>query len=246
MFRNELCPVDFYTVEFPSGHVENFIDMKTSARIRAGASTIEFSPPEKCAVFERAYLTRQRLSDNGISMMLGSGSCDDVYTRSFYGMYKLPNFVRIACILKVAIPDHPLEIRPVTSLERVALCNVLHTLKAENKLDKIHRIKSRLKRFEAKEESNLFPFVFPIYPTRDKDEKVLDYRIFAVGVGWDQIKNKWRDKTVFETISTAKNSNFAITVTYDIDEDGIISSNLILEDRIKESEARQKEILGEI
>lgn len=246
--RKELCPVAMYSLMLPDMKITNGIDVSKPARLRVGVSQIQIAKPRDYGVFREAFTVNHKLytvsSSRSLEMLVGVGKdSDNEYTRTLYNYYNLPNFIRIAAIVKLEMPEEAnMEIRPVTSNERVALLNVVARLKRENKLNLIPKLKTRISSFNVKQESDLAPFVIPIYPVRSSNEKTLDYRIFMIGVGWNG--DSWKSNTSFEVITTRVqgSNNFVVNTNYNIDEDGLVNCKLTVENRIEATKQRQEEI----
>lgn len=231
--RTELMPFPLYTVDLVAGTVTAGIDLTIPAKIRAGKG-VTFSAPFTSGLLS-TDLTKSK--ERTIEGLLGVGRQNiDKLTSIFYGTYELPNWLRIAAIVAIDSTNYSCEIRPVTSQQRVNLTLAIAEAKAL-KANNVGVLVSKLRQMKVQDEAALHPFVTPIYPSRVPGEKIINRRIFAVGVGWDSNKAQWKGKTSFEVISDLKNrcNNFLVHVNYEVDSLGNPTATVALEPRWKES-----------
>lgn len=236
--RNDLMPVGIFTCNGLTGEVTRGMDLSIPAGVRIDNTNVEFSPPKKVGFFQAGDFTKNRLTDKAVEIMLSSGTKEDEFTRLVYQQLQLPNWVRVAAVVKFEMSQWcSLEIRPISLDERVATTRAIAELKSlphsrENG-EKIRSLVNRLKKFTVGKEEDLLPFVVPIYPTKVEGQKVLSYRVFLVTVGWDNQKKTWRDKTSFEVITTTSpgGNNWIVNTEFKIDVDGLATSNVTLENR---------------
>ena len=230
--RTELMPFPLHTVDLVSGTVTAGVDLTIPAQIRAGKG-VTFSPPFKSGLLS-TDLTRSK--ERTIEGLLGVGRQNiDNLTSVFYETYELPNWLRVAAIVSIDSTGYSCEVRPVTSQQRVNLTLAIAEAK-EKKANNIGVLVNKLRQMKVQDEAALHPFVVPIYPSRVPGEKIIDRRIFAVGVGWDSDRAEWKKKTSFEVISDLKGqcNNFLVHVNYEVDRLGNPTSSVVLEPRWKE------------
>lgn len=230
--RTELMPFPLHTVDLVAGTVTAGVDLTIPAQIRAGKG-VTFSPPFKSGLLS-TDLTRSK--ERTIEGLLGVGRQNiDNLTSVFYETYELPNWLRVAAIVSIDSTGYSCEVRPVTSQQRVNLTLAIAEAK-EKKANNIGVLVSKLRQMKVQDEAALHPFVVPIYPSRVPGEKIIDRRIFAVGVGWDSDRAEWKKKTSFEVISDLKGqcNNFLVHVSYEVDRLGNPTSSVVLEPRWKE------------
>ena len=230
--RTELMPFPLHTVDLVAGTVTAGVDLTIPAQIRAGKG-VTFSPPFKSGLLS-TDLTRSK--ERTIEGLLGVGRQNiDNLTSIFYGTYELPNWLRVAAIVSIDSTGYSCEIRPVSSQQRVNLTLAIAEAK-EKKANNIGVLVNKLRQMKVQDEAALHPFVVPIYPSRVPGEKIIDRRIFAVGVGWDSDRAEWKKKTSFEVISDLKGqcNNFLVHVNYEVDRLGNPTSSVVLEPRWKE------------
>lgn len=230
--RTELMPFPLHTVDLVSGTVTAGVDLTIPAQIRAGKG-VTFSPPFKSGLLS-TDLTRSK--ERTIEGLLGVGRQNiDNLTSVFYETYELPNWLRVAAIVSIDSTGYSCEVRPVTSQQRVNLTLAIAEAK-EKKANNVGMLVSKLRQMKVQDEAALHPFVVPIYPSRVPGEKIIDRRIFAVGVGWDSDRAEWKKKTSFEVISDLKGqcNNFLVHVNYEVDRLGNPTSSVVLEPRWKE------------
>jgi len=229
--RTELMPFPLHTINIDNGTSTLGIDLTIPARIRAGKG-VTFSPPFKCGLLS-TDLTKHM--ERTIEGLLGVGRDNvDKLTSIFYNNHDLPNWLRITAVVAIDSPGNSCEIRPVTSQHRVDLSLAIAKAK-EEKSPNLGLLVSKLRQMRVQDETQLHPFVVPIYPSRVEGEKVVDRRIFAVGVGWDASAGKWKGKTSFEVISDIKGkcNNFLVHVEYQVDSNGNPTTTVVLEPRWK-------------
>jgi len=230
--RTELMPFPLHTVDLVAGTVTAGVDLTIPAQIRAGKG-VTFSPPFKSGLLS-TDLTRSK--ERTIEGLLGVGRQNiDNLTSVFYETYELPNWLRVAAIVSIDSTGYSCEVRPVTSQQRVNLTLAIAEAK-EKKANNIGVLVNKLRQMKVQDEAALHPFVVPIYPSRVPGEKIIDRRIFAVGVGWDSDRAEWKKKTSFEVISDLKGqcNNFLVHVNYEVDRLGNPTSSVVLEPRWKE------------
>lgn len=230
--RTELMPFPLHTVDLVAGTVTAGVDLTIPAQIRAGKG-VTFSPPFKSGLLS-TDLTRSK--ERTIEGLLGVGSQNiDNLTSIFYETYELPNWLRVIAIVSIDSTGYSCEVRPVTSQQRVNLTLAIAEAK-EKKANNVGMLVSKLRQMKVQDEAALHPFVVPIYPSRVPGEKIIDRRIFAVGVGWDSDRAEWKKKTSFEVISDLKGqcNNFLVHVSYEVDRLGNPTSSVVLEPRWKE------------
>jgi len=230
--RTELMPFPLHTVDLVAGTVTAGVDLTIPAQIRAGKG-VTFSPPFKSGLLS-TDLTRSK--ERTIEGLLGVGRQNiDNLTSVFYETYELPNWLRVAAIVSIDSTGYSCEVRPVTSQQRVNLTLAIAEAK-EKKANNVGMLVSKLRQMKVQDEAALHPFVVPIYPSRVPGEKIIDRRIFAVGVGWDSDRAEWKKKTSFEVISDLKGqcNNFLVHVNYEVDRLGNPTSSVVLEPRWKE------------
>lgn len=230
--RTELMPFPLHTIDLVAGTVTAGVDLTIPAQIRAGKG-VTFSPPFKSGLLS-TDLTRSK--ERTIEGLLGVGRQNiDNLTSVFYETYELPNWLRVAAIVSIDSTGYSCEVRPVTSQQRVNLTLAIAEAK-EKKANNIGVLVNKLRQMKVQDEAALHPFVVPIYPSRVPGEKIIDRRIFAVGVGWDSDRAEWKKKTSFEVISDLKGqcNNFLVHVNYEVDRLGNPTSSVVLEPRWKE------------
>lgn len=230
--RTELMPFPLHTIDLVAGTVTAGVDLTIPAQIRAGKG-VTFSPPFKSGLLS-TDLTRSK--ERTIEGLLGVGRQNiDNLTSVFYETYELPNWLRVAAIVSIDSTGYSCEVRPVTSQQRVNLTLAIAEAK-EKKANNIGVLVNKLRQMKVQDEAALHPFVVPIYPSRVPGEKIIDRRIFAVGVGWDSDRAEWKKKTSFEVISDLKGqcNNFLVHVSYEVDRLGNPTSSVVLEPRWKE------------
>lgn len=234
--RDDLMPISLFTINLladPEERLTLGIDLTIPSKIRA-TKDIKFSAPFMAAGLLSTSLTKQK--GRAVEGVLGCGAIhSDPVTKGFYKMYNLPSWLRVAAIIAIDTPNHSCEVRPVTSQQRVNLTLAIAEAK-EKKANNIGVLVSKLRQMKVQDEAALHPFVTPIYPSRVPGEKIIDRRIFAVGVGWDSDRAEWKKKTSFEVISDLKGqcNNFLVHVSYEVDRLGNPTSSVVLEPRWKE------------
>jgi len=230
--RTELMPFPLHTINIDNGTSTLGIDLTIPARIRAGKG-VTFSAPFMATGLLSTDLTKSK--ERTIEGLLGVGRDNvDKLTSIFYNNHDLPNWLRITAVVAIDSPGNSCEIRPVTSQHRVDLSLAIAKAK-EEKSPNLGLLVSKLRQMRVQDETQLHPFVVPIYPSRVEGEKVVDRRIFAVGVGWDASAGKWKGKTSFEVISDIKGkcNNFLVHVEYQVDSNGNPTTTVVLEPRWK-------------
>lgn len=247
--RNDVMPVGIYTCNGLTGEVTRGMDLSIPAKVQINSTTVDFSPPNKFGFFHFGDFTKNRLTDISTEIMLSSGTKEDEFTRLVYQQLQLPNWVRVAAVVKMEMSQWTaMEIRPISLDERVAVSRAIAELKSQphsrENGEKIRSLVNRLKQFNVGEEKDLFPFVVPVYPTRIEGQKVLSYRVFLVTVGWDVKNKKWKEKTSFEVITTTNpnGNNFIINTEFKVDSEGVVTSNVTLENRWVKAARRAAEL----
>lgn len=236
--RNELMPVGIVTVNGSNGSVIRGMDLSKPAIVKMGEYTVECAAPKEYGFFLNGGPIRQHRTDVGLELMLGAGNSTDPFTRLVYQKYNLPNWCRVAAIVKFEMAESTaIEVRPVSSNERVATALAISELKklphSISNGEKIRRLVNRFRQFQVGKEEDLLPFVVPVYPVREAGQKNLSYRVFMVLVGWN-IRNKvWRGRNDFEVITTSSPSgnNFVVSTLFDIDIDGMSNSVVLCQNR---------------
>lgn len=248
--RNGLLPVGLFSIS--KGKVTRGIDLSVPAKIRIDDTHTEFVRPNKSnSLLGTGAFTQERLTDKAIELMLGSGNSTDELTRLVWREYRLPNWVRMVSIIKFEMDETTaIEVRPVSSEERVALSVAISELRnvaahSDKTAQKIRQLVSRFNQFKVGCEADLSPFVIPIYPVRVEGQKALSYRVFAVSVGWDPSRKIWRRNTAFEVITTTNSAgnNFVVNADMKIDEDGLVSHEVTCENRWVKASGRAAQLM---